>query len=72
MNGELRSGEREIFRRAIETRRAFGGGACTLRVLGTDRGRVLLLFHATTQAAAALDGDQAHELAGHLTGATGP
>lgn len=48
-----------------------GGGACTLLVLGTDRGRVLQLHHGTTEAAADLSGDQAHELAGYLTGAAG-
>lgn len=68
---ELRAGEHETYRRALQARRAFGGGACTLLVLGTDRGRVLLLHHGTTEAAADLDRDQARELAGYLSGAAG-
>lgn len=59
----LRTGEREVYRAGIEARRAFGGGACTLLVLGTSRGRVLLLHHAAVEAAADMTAEQAAELA---------
>lgn len=72
MNAELRTGEHETYRHAVEARRAFGGGGvCTLLVIGTDRGRVLLLHHGAVEAAADLSTEQARELAGYLTAATG-
>ncbi len=70
MNAELWTGEREVYRHAIWARHPFGGGACTLLVIGTNK-RVLLLYEAATTHAAGMDRQQAAELAEHLTRAAG-
>ena len=62
MTEPLRTGERETYRHALQAHRAFGGGACTLLVLGTSRSRILLLHHAATDTAAELTVELAETL----------
>ena len=71
MSDPLHTGERETYRHALQACRAFGGGTCTLLVLGTSHRRILLLHHAATDTAAALDHGEAGELADTLRAAIG-